>query len=311
MEVIRNLNDIEKISDGVISVGTFDGIHLAHQAILKTALKYAEIGHTKVTVVTFDPHPRLVVKQKNGAKVKLLTTVEEKVQLLEKHKIGRVVIIPFTLEFSRTSPEDFIMNILCEKIGLKRLVIGYDHGFGKNRSGDIEFLKEAAKKCGFIVDIQEPISNKIGIISSTLIRNLLTGGEVEKAYECLGQPYSLTGKVVKGDGRGKTISYPTANILIDDENKCIPKSGVYSVKIKIANKSHNGVMNIGVRPTFGGDSKVLEAHIFDFNETLYDFEISISFMQRIRPEKKFDSIEELKKQIDSDAETACKYFDGN
>jgi len=308
MEILRSLQDITPVPDGVVTVGTFDGIHRAHQAILKTTLACARENRTTATVVTFDPHPRLVVKQKNGRRVELLTTTEEKIALLEEFHPDRVIIIPFTAAFSRTSPEDFIATILCDTIGMRRLVIGYDHGFGRNRSGDTAFLKKCEKTCGFILDIQEPISNESGIISSTLIRKFLAQGRVDKAAACLGRPYHLKGTVVKGDSRGRANNYPTANIHVDNGNKCIPCNGVYAVRVRMRDEYHKGVMNIGVRPTYGDNPASLEVHIIDFDRDIYGAELEISFLQRVRHEKKFESTEQLIRQIHADVAYTRNYL---
>jgi len=309
MEIIKSLKEIKHIPESIVTVGTFDGIHLAHQSILEKVIYHARNNNYISTVVTFDPHPRLVVRQFNGKKVRILTTADEKIILLSSYEIDRVIVIPFTIEFSSTSPEDFIHEILCKKIGLKRLVIGCNHGFGKNRYGDSELIKKYAKSSGFDVEIQESISNEFGVISSSLIRKFLMNGEVEKANICLGRSYNMIGKVVPGDKRGRILSYPTANIKITDSDKCIPQNGVYIVNVDIKKQKFNGVMNIGVRPTFNKSTKVLEMHILDFNQDIYDAEITVEFLQHKKKEKNFDSAEALQNQIEKDVHYAQNYFE--
>ncbi|MFC1557240.1 bifunctional riboflavin kinase/FAD synthetase [candidate division KSB1 bacterium] len=308
MEVINTITDIERIEDGVITVGTFDGIHSAHLAIIQRVIDYAKKHGLKSSVITFNPHPRQVIVKENGKPLELLTTIDEKITLLKSFSIDRLIVIPFTREFSRTPPENFITDVLCEKIGMKHLIIGYDHGFGKNRSGDIDFLRKYEKKCGFTLEVQGPISHSLGAISSTAIRTFLRKGEVDNAAKFLSRPYHLTGTVTHGDGRGKSIHYPTANIQPYDEYKCIPANGVYVVGVKIGNDSYSGIMNVGVRPTFGNNTSTLEVHIFDFDRTIYGADVMVEFLTRVRSEKKFDSAVMLKEQIDTDASFAREYL---
>ncbi|MFC1554108.1 bifunctional riboflavin kinase/FAD synthetase [candidate division KSB1 bacterium] len=300
MELINNLDDYRKKSDSVITVGTFDGIHIGHAAILKRVIDYSKENNLTSTIVTFYPHPRLVVKQKNGRAVKLIYTIDEKIEVLREYEIDRLLVIPFTREFSQTSPESFVSEILCKKLGLKCLIIGHDHGFGKNREGSIEFLKKFEKECKFDIFVQEPITNDLGVISSSLIRDLLENGDIKKANRCLNRPFFITGQVIHGDKRGRILNYPTANIKIENKDKCIPGNGVYVVKIDIEGDSHFGVMNIGVRPTFDKSEKTLEIHILDFSQEIYGTELKVSFLDKLRDEKKFNSADILKSQIDSD-----------
>ncbi len=308
MEVIRTIEDIKRVPDGIVTVGTFDGIHLAHQAILARVISYAEEHSLKSSVVTFHPHPRLVVKKADGLRVELLSPIEEKIKLLGPYNIDRLIVIPFTEKFSQISPGNFISEVLCERIGLRNLVIGYDHGFGKNRSGNLELLEKYREKCGFDVDVVESISNEQGVISSTLVRKLLKAGDVIFAAECLGRLYQLMGKVVKGDGRGRQLDYPTANIGIPDQNKCLPENGVYIVKVLLKKETLNGVMNIGRRPTFGKTEISPEVHIFDFDRDIYGEDIEVHFCSRVRGETKFESAEELTDQIKKDVSFARNYF---
>ncbi|MFC1555601.1 bifunctional riboflavin kinase/FAD synthetase [candidate division KSB1 bacterium] len=310
MEVIRNIEDIQRISGGVVTVGTFDGIHIAHQAILKRVIEYAKEHNCNSSVVTFDPHPRLVVGKEPGKNIELLTTTEEKIGLFRSFDIDRAIIIPFTNEFSRTSPEDFLNNVLCKRIGLQKLIIGYDHGFGRNRAGGIVFLRKYEEMCGFKLNVQEPVTNVFGAVSSTQIRTFLKEGEVDKAKQSLGRPYSFSGKVIKGDERGRTLNFPTANIAIDNDFKAIPGNGVYVVEIMLDDKKYSGVMNIGNRPTFDSKKAAMEVHIFNFSKNIYNESVTINFLKRIREEIKFDSPELLKKQIEADCIIAQEFFSG-
>jgi len=308
MEVINDLKDCTPIPDGVISVGTFDGIHLAHQKIIQRVTEQAKDLNVPSTIVTFEPHPRLVVNQGDGQPVWILTTIEEKITIFRELGIDRVVIIPFTQEFSQTSPESFVTDVLCRTIGMQKLIIGHSHGFGRNRAGNIDFLCQIEKGCNFEVINQEPISNHWGIISSSRIREFVLQGEINKVSECLGRPYHLAGIVVPGDGIGHKLNYPTANVQLSHPNKCIPANGVYIVRVGINGAQYNGVMNIGIKPTFGKNARSLEVNILDFVNDIYNMQIEIYFLERIRGEKKFDSPELLQQHVDADVESARNYF---
>ncbi|MCP4725940.1 MAG: bifunctional riboflavin kinase/FAD synthetase [bacterium] len=308
LEVIRKIDSCKLIEDGVVTVGTFDGIHLAHQEIINRVIEKGKELNAPTTLVTFDPHPKLVVKKNGGYSIKILTTTDEKADILNDFAIDRIVVVPFTKDFSRKTPKQFVSDILCDTVGMQYLIVGFDHAFGKNREGDIESLREFGKTRNFDVEVQESIDDEKGKVSSTRIRNRLLEGNVEKAYTLLGRPYQVRGKVVDGAGRGKTLEFPTANIEVGNEHKCIPANGVYIVQVLLDDRKINGVMNIGQKPTFNEKNVTLEIHLLDFDENIYDKLLKVNFLARIRAEKKFDNVEELKSAIHSDVGYSRNFF---
>lgn len=303
------LHQIEHDPRSHVTVGTFDGVHLGHQSIMRYLVDRARSRGGISVALSFDPHPREVV---TGRPVPLLTTVQERAEIFEALGLDRFIVIPFTPSFAETSPEDFVVDILIKRIGLREIVIGYDHGFGKGRQGDSELLQDLGKAHDFSVDVIPAKILEQGIVSSTRIRELLTKeGDVALAGKLLNRSYSLIGTVVKGDGRGRKIGYPTANIAIVNPNKVIPMRGVYAVRVrKVGGKRvMDAMMNVGVRPTFSDGQSIekthLEVHIFDFEENLYGKELQIDFVSRIRDEVKFNSIDALVKQLSKD-EVRCR-----
>lgn len=298
------LKDVERDLNSVVTVGTFDGVHAGHRAIMDTVLEKAKEGKARSVIVTFDPHPREIITP-GDAGIKLLTTLPERREILEELGIDTMVVIPFDRDFSLLSSEEFVRDIIHSKIGVSEFVIGYDHQFGKDREGSIETIKELGKELGF--DSYVVSKKEVGAqtVSSTAIRKALSEeGSVEQAAEFLQRPYRLNGVVVHGDKRGKEIGYPTANIKPEDIRKIIPKDGVYAVTVRLENNWYDAMMNIGIRPTFDGKQKILEAHIFDFDEDIYGKEIQVRFVKRIREEKKFKGKEELITQLKEDEKRA-------
>jgi riboflavin kinase/FMN adenylyltransferase len=303
MQIHYNLENFPKLKFAIVTSGTFDGVHLGHQKILNRLKEIAIEKRGETVLITFFPHPRMVLFN-DSQNLKLLSTISEKIEKLTNFSVDHLVIIPFTREFSEINSDDFIRKILVEKIGAKLLVIGYDHRFGKNREGSFEYLKENSSKFGFeVVEIPRHDIENIGI-SSTLIRNSLLAGDIVQANSLLGIEYSLSGKVVKGKQLGRTLGYPTANIYVVEDYKLIPADGVYAVLINYDNLIYQGVLNIGKRPTIEGKDRTIEVHIFDFDKDIYGENISISFVEKIRDEQKFDSLDLLKAQIQIDAERA-------
>lgn len=303
MKIHYDLDTFEKLDFAVVTSGTFDGVHLGHQKILDCLKETSQKNGGQSVIITFFPHPRMVLFN-DSQNLKLLNTISEKIQLLEHFGVDHLVIIPFTREFSEINSQSFIQNILIEKIGAKVLVIGYDHRFGKNREGSFEYLKENADKFGFeVVEIPRHDVESIGI-SSTIIRNSILAGDVQQASQLLGSNYTLTGKVVKGKQLGRTLGYPTANIYVVEDYKLIPADGVYAVYVTYSDQIFKGVLNIGKRPTIEGKDRTIEANIFDFDKEIYGENLSISFEKKIRDEKKFDSLDALKAQITIDANLA-------
>jgi riboflavin kinase/FMN adenylyltransferase len=299
MKVVREISDIRIDTGSALTVGSFDGVHLGHKSIFENLIAISEKQNLESVIITFDPHPRKVLgtADKN---FKLLTSLDEKIELFEQIGIDQILIITFTKEFAKLSYRQFVENILVEKLNVREMVIGYDHHFGKDREGGMDKLIELGKIHGFSVKQISPFTTNGKTISSSLIRQLLEEGEIEKANEFLGRQYSIKGKVVKGVGRGREIGFPTANIQLENEDKVVPKRGVYAVDVVYENKLFKGMMNIGNRPTFNFDSLTLEVHIFKFTVYIYDAFIKICFKKYIREEKKFSNVNELKTQLIDD-----------
>lgn len=299
MNIYHGIEDFKKLENAVVTSGTFDGVHIGHQKILSRLKEIARKNNGQTVVITFWPHPRLVLYP-DQTDLKLLNTFEEKAELLRDQGIDHLLRIPFTKEFSNLTSEEFIRSILIEAIGTKKLVIGYDHKFGKNREGSFEHLKENASVYGFDVEEIPPQDIDHVTVSSTKIRNALLEGDVVTGTELLGQPYFINGRVVKGDEIGRQIGFPTANIEVDSQHKLIPANGTYAVRVKHQNHMLSGMLNIGYRPTVEGKTKTIEVNIFDFNDDIYGETIGIHFIKKIRDERKFSGIDELKEQLSKD-----------
>jgi len=300
LKIYQNIKDFLRSSFAVVTVGTFDGLHLGHQKIIRRMIELAKENNGETILVTFDPHPRLVVNS-NSKEIKFINTQKRKFELLDKLGIDHLIIIPFTKEFAKTSSENFIKDYLIEHIGVKKLIVGYDHHFGRNREGNYQKLHQLGKKYGFDVEeISAQYINADIAVSSTKIRNALMDGDAQLANKMLGYEYSITGIVVEGNKIGRTIGFPTANIEIEDKYKLIAAGGVYACKVLIDGEIFMGMGNIGTRPTVGINGLVTEVHIFDFDKDIYDEEITIYFLDRIRDEQKFNNLEELKSQLEHD-----------
>ena len=305
MKVYTNIADFKNVKNPIVTTGTFDGVHLGHQKIISRLKDVAKQEQGETVLLTFYPHPRMVLFPDDN-ELKLLNTQEEKIKLLENYGIDHLIIYPFTKEFSRLTSVEFVRNILVNSIHTKRLVIGYNHHFGRNREGSFEHLKEFGPIYGF--DVEEIPAKDIDSIeiSSTKIRQALQSGDVETATAYLGHAYSLTGKVVKGQQLGRTIGYPTANISVEDKYKLIPADGVYAVKVEHKGKSFGGMLNIGNNPTIVGKGRSIEVNIFDFNEDIYNEDATIYFIKRLRDELKFKDLDELKNALAADKLNALK-----
>ncbi len=299
MKVYHSLEEFQKIDNAIVTQGTFDGVHMAHRAILAQVNMLAEEMGGESVLITYDPHPRMVLFP-DDHNLQLLNTLEEKISLLEAQGLKHLLVLPFTKNFSRMSSLEFIRDILVNAIGTKKLVIGYNHRFGKNREGSFEHLKEFAPTYGF--QIQEISAQDVDEISvsSTRIREALKLGDVQKAARFLGSNYFLSGTVVEGKKLGRTIGYPTANILIEAPHKLIPADGVYAVKVKGNFGNYHGMLNIGNNPTVAGKGRSIEVNIFDFSETIYNQSITIEFVDKLRNELKFPSLDALKTQLHYD-----------
>ncbi len=308
MKIYHGLDEFEKLDYAVVTSGTFDGVHFGHQKIL---YRLHEISHTnggESVLLTYWPHPRLLLYP--DQELFLLTSLEEKAELLSINHVDHLIVIPFTREFANLDSEDFIKKILVDKIGTRKLVIGYDHKFGKNRSGSFEELKKNGPIYGFEVEEIPKQMIEHNAVSSTKIRKALMEGSIEIADEYLGRPYSIHGKVIKGDQIGRTLDFPTANIDVIFKHKLIPAEGIYAVRVKIGKAQYNGMLNIGYRPTFGGTQKRMEVHIFDFDQDIYDEEIIVEFYSKLRSEVRFQNVGALKAQLQQDREEAMRILTG-
>lgn len=300
MRIFKNIEGLREIKSPVLTIGTFDGVHLGHQKIIQALNAEADRCGGESVLFTFYPHPRMVLYP-DAHGLQLIDTQEEKIEKLRSCGLKNLIIVPFTFEFSRQTALEFVRDFLVNQLNIKTLVIGYDHQFGRNREGDIHFLKEASELYGFDVIEISPLEIEALNVSSTKIREALQLGKVDIAESYLGQPFKLHGIVSRGNQLGRTIGYPTANIRIEASEKLIPGNGVYATIVDLNGKLFASMTNIGVRPTvtYTG-SKTVEAHIFDFSEEIYEENIGLEFVSFIRNEQKFDGLESLKKQLAQD-----------
>jgi riboflavin kinase/FMN adenylyltransferase len=308
MKIYHGIEDFVRLNRAVVTSGTFDGVHLGHQKILSRLREVAQKENGETVVLTFWPHPRLVLHPEDTS-LKLLNTFDEKADLLREQGIEHLIRIAFTKEFSQLTSEEFIFKILVQTIGTKKLVIGYDHHFGKNREGSFEQLKLDGPKYGFQVEeIPRQDVDHI-VVSSTRIRKALEEGDIETANHFLGSPYRITGRVVIGDRLGRVLGYPTANIEIENKNKLIPADGIYAVTILHEHQSYNGMLYIGIRPTINGSKRNIEVNIFDFNQDIYGESLTVAFHHRIRGDEKFNDLEALKNQLHLDKQDALQLLE--
>jgi riboflavin kinase/FMN adenylyltransferase len=299
MKVFIGLENLPKFNNAVISIGTFDGVHIAHQHILNIIKDEASMVNGETVCITFHPHPKHVILS-NQSNLLLLTSLEEKLELLKQNGIDNTVVIPFTNDFAQLSATEYIDNFLIKNFQPYTIAIGYNHHFGKDRKGNVAFLKQVSLEKKFnVIEINEQLENQLSV-SSTLIRQFLSDGNIVEAKKLLGYSYGITGSVIKGNQRGRTIGFPTANVFVEERHKLIPKVGVYMVHVTYNNVVYPAMMNIGYRPTFGINQLSLEAHIFQFDKDIYNQEIKISFISFIREEMKFESIDALKIQLEND-----------
>lgn len=298
MKIVHSISSFVAEKPTVVTIGTFDGVHLGHQKIIAQITTAAQEKDCDSLVLTFFPHPRMVLQE--GTEMKQLNTIDEKTTLLEKLGVDHLVIHPFDKAFSRMTAEEFVKEVLVDTFRLKKIIIGYDHRFGRNRTADINDLIAFGDTYGFeVAQISAEELNDVSI-SSTKIRTALNEGNIELANNYLGYPYAITGKVVKGQQLGRTIGYPTANILVKEDYKLIPQNGVYVVQSVLNGQTVFGMMNIGNRPTVNGTSQTIEVHFLDFDQDLYDQTIPVSILKRLRNEQKFPSLDALKTQLLSD-----------
>ncbi len=307
MKIYHGIDDFVPLKCAVVTSGTFDGVHVGHQKILTRLKETAQQHKGETVVITFWPHPRLVLHPEDTS-LKLLNTFEEKADLLKEHGIQHLLRIPFTKEFSQLTSEEFISKILVKTIGTKKLVIGYDHHFGKNREGSFDQLKANGPKYGFEVEeIPRQDIDHVGV-SSTAIRKALGEGDIETALHFLGKPYSITGRVVVGDKLGRVLGYPTANLEIDSKFKLIPADGIYAATVQHEHNRYKAMMYIGNRPTINGIKQNLEVNIFDFDRDIYGEALTVNFHKLIRWDIKFNDLEQLKTQLAADRVSALAYL---
>lgn len=309
MKVYHSFEEYSRVKNPVLTVGTFDGVHYGHQQILGRLRDIARQIDGETVIMTFFPHPRMIIHPEDTS-LKLLSTIDEKISLLEKNGIDHLLLIPFTRDFSNLSSAEFIEKILVSTIGVKKLVIGYDHRFGKNREGTFEDLCSSGRHYGF--DVEEIPEQDIDhvAVSSTKIRIALGEGKVAIANQYLGYPYSISGEVVKGDQLGRKLGYPTANLHVEETYKLIPHDGIYAVNAVLDNQKWQGMLYIGHRPTVNGMARNIEVNIFDFHKEIYYRKLRLELLQFIREDRKFDSLEALTLQIGIDQRDCERFFAG-
>lgn len=306
MKIYHDLKDFTKLDYAIVTSGTFDGVHVGHQKILSRVKEIAMRYDGETVVITYWPHPRLILQP--DLDIRLLNTFEEKAELLRQQGINHLIRLNFTKEFSQLSSTDFIKTILVDTIGTRKLIIGYDHKFGKNREGSFEELKVKGPAYGF--DVEEIPAQDIDhvTVSSTKIRTALESGDLETANHLLGQPYSIRGEVIRGDKLGRVLGFPTANIDIDSRHKLVPAEGIYAVTVRHEEKKYLGMLYIGNRPTINGRQRNIEVNIFDFDLEIYGEHLTIDFHFAIRKDMKFRDLEALKVQLRKDKEETLKLF---
>lgn len=304
MKIYTDLNQFQ-VERPVITIGTFDGIHLGHQKVIARLNDFARQHNGESVIFTFHTHPRLITSP-NETTLRLLTTLDEKTELLEKFGIEHLIVYPFNREFANLAYHEFVEKILVEKLKTHCLVVGYDHKFGKNREGGFEYLQKCAEKYNFHIEKLDALLVDDDSVSSTKIRNALESGEIEKANQFLGYPFTLHGTVVSGNQLGRKLGFPTANIESSNKYKIIPGYGVYAVKVRLKQGEYNGMLNIGTRPTFNNnaDNRSIEVNIFDFDGDIYGQEITLGFVEKIRDEQKFSGMNHLAEQLVKDRESA-------
>ena len=306
LKIFQSIESFQTNKRTIVTIGTFDGVHVGHQKIIEKLLYNAAIPHCESLILTFFPHPRMILQEQS--EIQLLNTIEERTALLQKSGLDNLIIHPFDKEFSRLTAEEFVKNVLVEKLKIQKIVIGYDHRFGRNRTADINDLIGFGKKYNFeVTQISAQEIQEVSV-SSTKIRIALDQGNIGLANQFLGYEYFLTGTVQKGKQLGRTIGFPTANLKIKERYKLIPKKGVYIVRSTLNGLTVFGIMNIGINPTVGGETISIEVYYLDFNADLYNQKIQVDLLDYIRPEQKFESVSLLKEQLEKDKNTAITFL---
>jgi riboflavin kinase/FMN adenylyltransferase len=307
MIIARSLGEVRRSEASVVTVGTFDGVHRAHQEIIREVVNRARMREGRSVVVSFDPHPREVVPPTRGGDLRILSTLEERIGLLEPLKVDLLLVLPFTQEFSRLGPEEFYRDYIVSGVGVSEVVVGYDHMFGHGRKAGAGDLVRMGKEFDFSVFAVHPFTIDGEAVSSTKIRRALGAGDLELARKMLGYRYSLSGSVTRGDARGAGLGFPTANIVPDSPRKLIPARGVYAVAVETPGGQFFGMMNVGVRPTVSdGTRETIEVHLFGFEGELYGKKLRVTFLRRLRDEKRFSGVEDLVAQLREDREQALR-----
>ena len=296
MKIYHNIDEFKPVKNAVVTIGTFDGVHLGHRKIISRIKELADASGGETVILTFFPHPRMILHPEDES-IKLINTINEKAQLLEQLGVDHLIITPFSRDFSNQTAEDYIRDILVNKIGTKKIVIGYDHRFGKDRHGDLNDLLQFAPVYNFeVIEIPEQDIHDVAV-SSTRVRQALLDSNVDLANEFLGYPFFITGKVTRGDQIGRQIGYPTANIVIEENYKLIPGDGIFAVKVEVDGTLFNGMAYIGTRPTINGVRRNIEVNIFDFDKEIYYKQIRMDFHHFVRGDMKFEGLDKLKEQI--------------
>lgn len=308
MKIYNHFSEFKKLENAVVTIGTFDGVHYGHQKIIKRLCELAKFTGGESVILTFFPHPRLIIDPENHH-LKMINTIEEKGKILASLGVDHLIITPFTRDFSNLRPAEYIQQILIDTIGVKSLIVGYDHRFGKDRQGGMADLQEFANIYGFAIEeIPEQDINDVAV-SSTKIRTALLEGDVALASSYLGYNFSIHGRVIKGDKIGRTIGFPTANIFVEETYKLIPSDGIYAVTVELNDTTYKGMAYIGQRPTINGMTRNIEVNIFDFNKEIYGQSITMNFLKFLRHDLKFSGLEALKDQLQKDKLSTLKFFD--
>lgn len=307
MKIYNHFSEFKKLNNAVATIGTFDGVHYGHQKIIKRLCELAKSTGGESVILTFFPHPRLIIDPENQD-LKMINTINEKAKILAGLGVDHLIITPFTRDFSNLTPAEYIKNILVDTIGIKHLIVGYDHRFGKDRKGGLQDLEAFSKNFNYKIEqIPEQDINDVAV-SSTKIRTALLNGDVALAANYLGYNFSLYGRVIKGDKIGRTIGFPTANIFVEETYKLIPSDGIYAVTIEMNGQVFKGMAYIGQRPTINGMTRNIEVNIFDFNQEIYGQDVKMNFLEFLRHDVKFTGLEALKEQLQKDEEATLAYF---
>jgi riboflavin kinase/FMN adenylyltransferase len=307
LKIYNHFSEFKKLNNAVATIGTFDGVHFGHQKIIRRLCELARTSGGESVILTFFPHPRLIIDPENQD-LKMINTINEKAEILASLGVDHLIITPFTRDFSNLSPQEYIEHILVETIGIKQLIVGYDHRFGKDRKGDLRDLEQFSKSYDFkIEEIPEQDINDVAV-SSTKIREALLSGKVALAAEYLGYHFSISGRVIKGDKIGRTIGFPTANIFVEETYKLIPSDGIYAVTVEMNSETFKGMAYIGQRPTINGMTRNIEVNIFDFSQEIYGQDVKMNFLQFLREDVKFTGLEALKEQLHRDKQATLAYF---